>query len=134
MFNPCTAHQLQKDGQRALTLRRNFSVPLHLSLYEYEIHCLESPLKTIVPLPEARRNRPVPPVTVNDIVKRVRFWCKVSQGILKSVLLTFAVMLSLGTCMLVSVAEPVASGPPQYQVNLICSLLECKNFAFPLPL
>lgn len=36
--------------------------------------------------------------------------------------------------MLVSVAEPVKFWEPQYQVKLICSLLECKNFAFPLPL
>jgi hypothetical protein len=52
-----------------LTLRQNFSVPLHLSLYEYEIHSLDSVFKTIVPLPEACRNLPVPPVTVNDMVK-----------------------------------------------------------------
>ena len=36
--------------------------------------------------------------------------------------------------MLLSVAEPVTSLEPQYQVTLICSLLECKNLAFPLPL
>jgi hypothetical protein len=36
--------------------------------------------------------------------------------------------------MLVSVAEPVAPRDPQNQVNFVCSLLECKNLAFPLPL
>jgi hypothetical protein len=50
-----------------LTPRQYSSLPLHLSLYEYE-HSLKG-VRTIVPLPEACRNRPVPPVTANDIVK-----------------------------------------------------------------
>lgn len=49
--------------------RRNFSVPFHLSLYEYEAQSPVNPCITTVPLPEARRNLPVPPVTVNDMVK-----------------------------------------------------------------
>jgi hypothetical protein len=111
----------------ALALRQNFSVPRHLSLYAYETQLLESVFKAIVPLPEACRNRPVPPVTANAMVKP-------SQGLLKSVLLTLAVMLLPGSRLFVSVAEPVTFREPQYQITLICSLLECKNFAFPMPL
>jgi len=36
--------------------------------------------------------------------------------------------------MLASVADPVTFREPQYQVNLTCSRLECKNLASPLPL
>jgi hypothetical protein len=49
--------------------RQNFSVPRHLSLYEYGKHLLVSLSTTIVPFPEARRSRPVPPTTVYDMVK-----------------------------------------------------------------
>jgi hypothetical protein len=38
-------------------------------LYEYDPHVPEAVLKTILPLPDAFRNRPVPPVIVYDIVK-----------------------------------------------------------------